>query len=404
MNTINNKLRNISIITVAKYLIIIEPLLMVWSFALSNLNISLITLIGLYITFKKKYFLEKKISIIFFSFWIIIVAISFFSEHSIFSLKSSLFFARYYFVIIVFHYAILSDNEFIKKFFWTILLLSLFLIFDALTQSIIGFNIFGYPSASIENLRISGMFGDELILGKFLLNLFFIILALKIKTNLKSKFFNILIPIIFFIAITTTGERTSSILFVFGFGCILVLPRIFTIKEKLILALMTLSAFLILSTQSERFQKRMLSTTIGELKNSEFLMASIGHEKHYRLAFEIFKNNKIFGIGPNNFRKECSKNLYQNNVNYSCSTHPHNFYIQILAETGIVGITFAIFFLYKILSFLILNIIRKDPVLICLGVGLLVNFFPFAPSGNFFGSWLLNLNILTLAFVNINKT
>ena len=51
---------------------------------------------------------------------------------------------------------------------------------------------------------------------------------------------------------------------------------------------------------------------------------------------------KIIGVGPKNFLLECQKDKYKkiesDNFNYRCNTHPHNIYLELLSETGIIGI------------------------------------------------------------------
>ena len=53
--------------------------------------------------------------------------------------------------------------------------------------------------------------------------------------------------------------------------------------------------------------------------------------------YSIFKKNPIIGVGPNNYRRECST-IKLNYIENNCSTHPHNIFFQLLAETGILGI------------------------------------------------------------------
>ncbi len=61
----------------------------------------------------------------------------------------------------------------------------------------------------------------------------------------------------------------------------------------------------------------------------------------------MFEDKPIFGIGTNLFRSQCHKSEYKY-THRSCSTHPHNFYIQLLAELGIYNrfIFLVIFYLY----------------------------------------------------------
>ena len=65
-------------------------------------------------------------------------------------------------------------------------------------------------------------------------------------------------------------------------------------------------------------------------------------------SLNIFFDNKLIGSGPNTYRKLCNKDEY--NVNeFSCSTHPHNTYLQ-LSETGIIGLGFILYCFFILLK------------------------------------------------------
>ena len=75
----------------------------------------------------------------------------------------------------------------------------------------------------------------------------------------------------------------------------------------------------------------------------KIIIFTAGHETLYRTAFNMFLDKPIIGHGPRMFRIKCSDPKYSikvNDVKSSCMTYPHNFYIQLLAETGIVGFSF----------------------------------------------------------------
>ena len=73
----------------------------------------------------------------------------------------------------------------------------------------------------------------------------------------------------------------------------------------------------------------------------------------------MFKGNILFGHGVKMFREICAKKDYYINER-SCRTHPHNTYIQILAETGLLGFVFILSaFIY--VSFSILFGMTKSP-------------------------------------------
>ena len=130
-----------------------------------------------------------------------------------------------------------------------------------------------------------------------------------------------------------------------------------------------------------------------KLKNINIF--SKDHEGHYIIAIELFKQNSIFGVGPKGFRQYCRS------VNYDppkgiCSTHPHNTLIQILSEIGIVGFVFYLTFLLFILKTFFNNNIKKSDNneingLLVISIGLMINLFPFSPSGNFFNNWISSI-------------
>ena len=67
------------------------------------------------------------------------------------------------------------------------------------------------------------------------------------------------------------------------------------------------------------------------------MIFSYGHQSHFKSAVQMIKNNYLTGIGPRNFRIECRKKDYEYIGKYRCSTHPHNTFLEVWAETGIFG-------------------------------------------------------------------
>ena len=129
------------------------------------------------------------------------------------------------------------------------------------------------------------------------------------------------------------------------------------------------------------------------------------HDSHIRTAFEMFKNKPILGHGPKMFRIKCSNPKYIIG-NQPCSTHPHNFYIQLLAETGIAGFSYILLsFLYVLycgirqLKTILFNETRylTDYQVSLLGA-LLITVWPLAPNGNFFTNWLMIVYSLPVGF------
>ena len=93
-----------------------------------------------------------------------------------------------------------------------------------------------------------------------------------------------------------------------------------------------------------------------------------------------------------------------------CQTHPHNFYFQILAETGLSGFLFLLgLFSYIVIiltKHFFIKIIKNKAILtdfqICLFVGLLITVWPFTTNGNFFSNYLMITYGLQMGFFRRN--
>jgi len=87
-------------------------------------------------------------------------------------------------------------------------------------------------------------------------------------------------------------------------------------------------------------------------------------------------------------------------------THPHNFYIQLLAETGIIGFLFLfsalVYVVYTALRQFLSIIFRKKRPLsdyqVCLLAGILITVWPLTTNGNFFNNWLMIVYSLPAGF------
>ena len=125
---------------------------------------------------------------------------------------------------------------------------------------------------------------------------------------------------------------------------------------------------------------------------------------HYLSSIEIFKKNMLFGTGIKTFRNAC-KNIslekyYDNNDIRSksgCSTHPHQYYFEILSALGLVGfILFISFFLYLIYRIINSFFSSKNFILLGAGTFFILQLIPLLPTGSFFTSFGA-----TIFFINV---
>ncbi len=400
------------------YLFSFLPLTLITGPFLADFSIVLISAIFLYIIIKEQryYFLSSWFSKIFFSWYSLLILSSFISTDPFFSLQSSLFYFRFcLFSLAV--WQILEDREDNFKLFFYILLFSfIILIFDGYIQFLLGYNIFGSPY--LYEQRLSSLFGDEYILGKYLSYLFPLLFALIIKMDYQKNFFIYIFLILLCltdIIIYLTGERTAFGLLVLSTVSII----LFTEKWKLIRLVsfcisIILIIFLTFSNQSAKF--RMIDHTLnqtqiiskeGKMNDlDKIIVFSDHHQTMYSKAYNIFLQNMLLGSGPKMYRKLCNDPKYGNSNELSCSTHPHNYYLQLLAEVGILGvlpvISIFLYTSYYLIKKLSMRLIKKKIIIndfmACLLICFLVILWPLIPSGNFFNNWLSILIYLPVGF------
>jgi len=109
----------------------------------------------------------------------------------------------------------------------------------------------------------------------------------------------------------------------------------------------------------------------------------------------MWKTQPLFGYGLKSFRFKCWEILaITNDKKYSCSTNSHNYYLELLAETGIIGTFLIIVFFIIIIknSFIYFhNIYKKNNLYFYLFLPIfltfLVEIWPLKSTGSFFTTW-----------------
>ena len=83
-----------------------------------------------------------------------------------------------------------------------------------------------------------------------------------------------------------------------------------------------------------------------------------------------------------------------------CSTHTHNLFLEIISETGIIGILIFITFLfYFFKEFCFFNINHIIFTKISLLINMFSFYFPVFPSGSFFSTF--NASLIWLSFISL---
>ena len=383
---------------------------LIWGPFFPDLIVSISSLVFLFYVFKNKnfYYFNKKPLKIFFIFCLYCIIVTLIrADDKLLSFESSLFFFRIGIFSCLIWYLIDQDKNILNYFYFSLIFCFSILIFDGYFQFFRGLSIFGLP---YHDIRINSLFGDEYIMGSFLSRLFPLLFALFLVKK-KNKYEIYYVGILFILVDTLiylSGERTSFFFLNLSTIFIIIFIKKYQ-KFRLITFLIALIFISSLTFTSDKLSYRMIKEPIkymGLAKDSENSnIFTPGHDSLYKTAFNMFLDKPFFGHGPKMFRLVCQNKKYQVGI-MPCDTHPHNFYIQILAETGIVGFSFLFSLLFYVFFCVFIHlksiILKKKRYLtdyqVCLLAGILITVWPLSPNGNFFNNWLIITYSLTFGF------
>jgi len=378
---------------------------------LININIILIILSSLFFfgrdLFRINYFFLDKLFFLFFFLVLLTGTINDFYFYSIklawkgyfATILKSLFFLKYVLLYIVLRYLIEKNILNLKYFFIASFFGTLFVSFDIIYQFVNGEDIFGYKG--IKN-NLAGPFGDELIAGGYIqrFSIFsFFLIPLFYRQNFM-RYLNYLIPIlfiIFFITIILSGNRMPLLFFLFSTSLIIIFnkqTRKFFLPALLVTTVIFYLFINLNSKVNENFRafydqisKMTVIVIEKDLKNNYVPP----YLREFLTFYDTWLMHKYIGGGIKNFRYYCHKrpNIDKNSKSI-CNMHPHNYYLEILTETGIVGfslITLAfltIIHLTLIKKYLLTSALNKNKIIVPFIFLFLAEIFPIKSTGSFF--------------------
>lgn len=377
----------ISVVNITFLLILIFPLSIVAGNFILNLNILLIDIIGLFLIYqnRKKIKIDESLKYLLI-FFIYLIFSSFFSKYQSTSILKSLFFFKFFvFTLILIHIFELKQNYF-KLFHLSLIFCLIFLSLDGLLQRFTGSNIFGWP---MQSNRMTGLFKDEAVIGSYLSKFLFFGITyfyiFKDKVS-KKKSFEIFILLITFFAIINSGERMATIHTLIGMTAYLLINLI-TYKKKFFLIFIFLIVCIGFSLNNTTFKYRFNETFENKYGiGKSFQSFKDSHwGAHYLTSIEIYKDNLLFGSGLKTFRIVCNDydQIDSKKKNQRCSTHSHNYVLEMLSEIGTIGILLFLLFLYHL--FAPLNF--KNRITYIILIPPLIYLWPLGTSGSFFSSF-----------------
>ena len=332
-------------------------------------------------------------------------------------INKSLLFLRY--IFLYFAVRLVTDKEQInyKILFYSFGLLSLFVSIDIIFQFFNGKDIFGFISPFTN--KLTGPFHTEAIAGGFIQKFSFFLFfgfILLIKIN-DTKIKILILTLLFFVTILSiilSGNRMSLILFLFGIFLVFLNTK--TLRKYILHILVTISLMVgILFSVNESVKnyyngfyvasKNILSVYSNKLLGSDL---DIPYEtKHtylheFESGFSTWQLNKYIGGGLKSFRYNCPKRKIETiNVRTTCNIHPHNYYLEILSDLGVIGLILflSIIIMSIIKSFIALKNEKIKYILSPFFYVFIAEVFPIRASGSFFTTNNATVIFLLLAII-----
>ncbi len=377
-----------------------------------NINIILIILSAILIfrknLFQLKFFIIDKLILSFFTLIIISGIINdyyFYTEKlewlGYFSTTvKSILFLKYLFLYLCLRFLFENDFLNLKFFFIGCLISSLFVCFDLLYQLYFGKDIFGFPKPGVGR-KLGGPFGDELIAGSFIqrfsiFSFFLIPIFYKKELNKYLKYVISFLFLIFFIGITISGNRMPLILFLFTI-CLVILFQKETRKYLLSFVISFSLIFIVIITLSKDIRDNFgvfrveITNIIKSIGKNGVSENSPHYLKEFASFYETWKINKYLGGGIKNFRYYCHvRENIPKDSKFICNMHPHNYYLEILTETGLVGLLisgtlfFLILYTTLVKKYFLRSPLNNNNMIIPFIFLFVAEIFPLKSTGSFF--------------------
>jgi hypothetical protein len=279
---------------------------------------------------------------------------------------------------------------------------------DGLIQYLVGKNIFGYP---YQPGQITGMFFPRNTIAH-ILAAFSPIYFESLRKNIESCRWSWLLAVPLILVVLLSGRRAAwfmLFLSICGYSLYLIKRGDISIMSKRILLLTGItviisSVFIIVSNKP--LQNRIMET--AGIFSLDYEMMDIATARRFPIwetALNVFQANWVNGIGPRGFRHVFEEYGAEDSY-WSGSdemTHPHMFLLEVMSETGVIGLTGLIIFFWLFYKVYMAN--QYSGLIFPWALSVVIISFPFSPHMAFYGSywssiiWLL----LILTFMAMNS-
>lgn len=345
-------------------------------------------------------------------------------------------FMRYLFVYLIIRFLIEKNYLKFNLFFFSSAFFCFFVCLDVIFQFFVGVDIFGFESPTPR--KLSGPFHDELIAGGYiqrfsLFLLFLFPVFLKINNKHVSYFLSFFLLSLILISILMSGNRIPFVLFIITIFLIMISEK--ELRKHILL----ITTFVVIIFASLYFFNKEIKINFKHFfRQSAIILKVVNpvnlftdykfdrtnlpeHFDEFESFYDTWLMNKFIGGGVRAFRLNCPKrkNIYlgptpKASERGTCNTHPHNYYLEIMTELGLVGTAIFLLIISKIVWFYVFkgslfkNYIIPRKIEVPFFMLFFAEIFPFKTSGSFFTSFnstfIFIVLAVTVALINKRKT
>lgn len=307
------------------------------------------------------------------------------------SILTSITYIRWPFFSAAIAYWILIDEFRIKLFSIAVLANISFIVLDTFWQFKFGTDIFGIPK--FDPTRLTGPLRNPVV-GNMTLRVLFIglygisLIQFFNKSNRREFTTIMLLILVTLLFVFTTGERMSFVSAItwssfFLIGLFFKHPSCRKqIPIWIVLILLSIASYSYINTEVYNREVMRMIDSLSNFRNDPY-------GKVFISGFELWKQYPITGMGYSNYQEVCTKTIEIGLYKLMCLVHPHNIYLQLLAETGIIGACLFIATIYSIFRESFIKAFKNKEWLLSSSIfsTFFVSLFPISANQAFTNNW-----------------
>ncbi len=384
-----------------RYLPWILPLLLLFSRAIADITVLSIGVAFLFKSYQSKDWAWTKqtwfrLNIVF---WLYLLCVNApLSIDSADSFMHAIFYLRWPLFAAALAYWLLQDTKFQQHFLIALILVCVFVLLDTSLQYVTGADLLGHTKPS--STRLTGPYSRP-IPGIMMLRVLFIVLLITViipsfATATRRIFITLSLLCIGLLFMFITGERMALILFFAGSVVVLiglVLDQKMY-KAKVLLGFAFIMGLCALAISlNPVMAERSVYSIVSKLM--QFMDSDYGLV--FRAAIAAWQENPIIGSGFHTYQLACEQLGLLPQWGIPCS-HPHNLYLQIGAETGVIGLVLFFSMVVSIYFTALSQLIKtRQRFIACLSFTILsVSFWPLIG-----GISILNNGVAALVWLGV---